>query len=72
MLLVLAVLVPAIVAFGVLVWKSYGEQRRLVEAQIVETARALSLAVDRDLRKNEVLLQALASSPALARGDWAA
>jgi hypothetical protein len=24
------------------------------------------------LRKNEVLLQALASSPALARGDWAA
>jgi signal transduction histidine kinase/ActR/RegA family two-component response regulator len=72
MLLVLAVLVPAIVAFGVLVWKSYGEQRRLVEAQIVETARALSLAVDRDLRKNEVLLQALASSPALARGEWAA
>jgi len=72
MLLVLVVLVPAIVAFGVLVWKSYGEQRRLVEAQIIETARALSLAVDRDLRKNEVLLQALASSPALASGDWAA
>ncbi|HEY0647494.1 MAG TPA: hypothetical protein VGD44_06355, partial [Phenylobacterium sp.] len=71
-LLVLAVLLPAILAFGVLVWKSYGEQRRLVEAQVVETARALSLAVDRDLRKNEVLLQALASSPALPRGDWAA
>jgi signal transduction histidine kinase/CheY-like chemotaxis protein len=72
MLLVLVVLVPAIVAFGVLVWKSYREQRRLVDAQVVETARALSLAVDRDLRKNEVLLQALASSPALAKGDWAA
>ncbi|HEY0649390.1 hybrid sensor histidine kinase/response regulator [Phenylobacterium sp.] len=71
-LLVLAVLLPAIVAFGVLVWRSYGEQRRLLEVQIVETARALSLVVDRDLRKNEVLLQALASSPALPGGDWAA
>jgi len=72
MLLVLVILLPAIGAFGVLVWKSYGEQRRLVDAQIVETARALSLVVDRDLRRNEVLLQALASSPALVRGDWAA
>jgi len=72
MLLVLVVLVPAIVAFGVLAWKSYGQQRHLLEAQIVETARALSLAVDRDLGKNEVLLQALASSPALARGEWSA
>ena len=72
MLLVLVVLVPAIIAFGVLVWKSYSEQRRLVQAQIVETARALSLVVDRDLRQNEVLLRALASSPALDRGEWAA
>ena len=71
-LLVLAALIPAIAAAGLLMWSSYRQQRRLVEEQIVETARALSLVVDRDLGKNRVLLQALATSPALARGDWPA
>jgi len=71
-LLMLAVLVPAIAVAGLLMWSSYREQRRLLEEQIGETARALSLVVDRDLGKNRVLLQALASSPALAVGDWAA
>ena len=71
-LLVLAALIPAIAAAGALVWSSYSEQRRLVEEQIGETARALSLVVDRDLAKNQVLLRALASSPALAKGDWPA
>jgi len=72
MLLVLAALIPAIAAAGLLMWASYREQRRLLEDQIGETARALSLVVDRDLGKNRVLLQALASSPALAAGDWQA
>jgi len=71
-MLVLAALIPAIAAAGLLMWASYREQRRLLEDQIVETARALSLVVDRDLGKNRVLLQALASSPALAAGDWPA
>jgi len=71
-LLVLAALVPAIAAAGLLLWSGYREQRRLLEQQIAETARALSLVVDRDLGKNRVLLEALASSPALAAGDWAA
>ena len=71
-LLVLAALVPAIATAGLLIWSSYLEQRRLVEEQIVETARALSLVVDRDLAKNRVLLRALATSPALAKGDWPA
>jgi signal transduction histidine kinase/CheY-like chemotaxis protein len=70
--LVLAALIPAIAAAGLLMWASYREQRRLVEEQIVETARALSLVVDRDLGKNRVLLKALASSPALATADWPA
>ena len=46
MLLVAAVLVPAILAAGLLIWKSYRDQRRLVETQIVETAQAMSLALD--------------------------
>jgi len=71
-LLVLAALIPAIAAAGLLMWASYREQRRLLDEQIVETARALSLVVDRDLGKNRVLLQALASSPALAAADWPA
>ena len=71
-LLVLAAMVPAIAAAGLLMWASYREQRRLLDEQIMETARALSLVVDRDLGKNRVLLQALASSPALATADWPA
>ncbi len=71
-LLVVAVLAPAILAAGTLIWTSFRDQRSLVEAQVMETARALSLAVDRDLGANVVLLQALASSPALERGDWRA
>jgi signal transduction histidine kinase len=72
MVLVLASLAPAMAAAALLMWSGYREQRQLVENQIVATARALSLVVDRDLGKNRVLLAALAASPALARGDWAA
>jgi signal transduction histidine kinase/CheY-like chemotaxis protein len=72
MVLVLASLAPAIVSAGLLIWSGYRQQRELVEQQIMATARALSLVVDRDLGKNGVLLRALSASPALAKGDWAA
>ncbi len=68
----LAVLIPALIAGGLLIWTVYSQQRKFVERQMTETARALSLVVDREIGQREVLLEALASSPYLRTEDWAA
>ncbi|KRB52169.1 MAG: ATP-binding protein [Pseudomonadota bacterium] len=70
--LVLAVLIPAVMTAGLLMWTVYRQQRQSVERQMTETARALSLVVDREIGQKEVLLEALASSPYLLTNDWAA
>lgn len=70
--LVLAVLIPAVIAGGLLMWTVYRQQREFVERQMMETARALSLVVDREIGQKEVLLEVLASSPHLRSEDWAA
>lgn len=72
MALVLAVLIPALIASGLLIWTVYNQQRNFVERQMAETARALSLVVDREIGQREVLLEALAASPYLKTEDWAA
>ena len=70
--LMLAVLIPAVIAAGLLMWTVYRQQRDFVERQMHETARALSLVVDREIEQKEVLLNALATSPYLESEDWAA
>ena len=70
--LVLAVLIPAVIAGGLLMWTVYRQQRDFVERQMTETARALSLVVDREIGQKEVLLEVLASSPYLRSEDWPA
>lgn len=70
--LVLAVLIPAVIAGGLLMWTVYRQQRDFVERQMAGTARALSLVVDREIGQKEVLLEALASSPHLRTEEWAA
>jgi signal transduction histidine kinase len=70
--LVLAVLIPAVMAGGLLMWTVYRQQREFVERQMMETARALSLVVDREIGQKEVLLRVLASSPHLRSENWAA
>ena len=70
--LVLAVLIPAVIAGGLLMWTVYHQQREFVERQMMETARALSLVVDREIGQKEVLLRVLASSPHLRSENWAA
>lgn len=68
----LAVLIPALIAGGLLIWTVYSQQRNFVERQMAETARALSLVVDREIGQREVLLEVLAASPYLKTEDWAA
>lgn len=68
-LLVLAVLTPALLAAALAVSYVYDEQRNLVERGMREATRALALAVDRDLSRRQAIVATLATSPALTRGD---
>jgi signal transduction histidine kinase len=70
--LVLASLLPAVLAAGLLIVYSYQRQRATIEHSTLETARALTQAVDQELASGRTALQALATSPYLASGDLAA
>ncbi|MBP8246584.1 MAG: response regulator [Phenylobacterium sp.] len=69
-LLVLAVLIPALLAAGLLLWNAYRQEEESLSRQMSVTARALALVVDRQLGQEQVLLDSLATSPTLAAGDW--
>lgn len=68
-LLVLAVLTPALMAAALAISYVYEEQRNMVERGMREATRALALAVDRDLSRRQAIVATLATSPALRRGD---
>lgn len=70
--LVLACVLPVWLAAGFLVYYSYQHKRRALQETVLETARALSLVVDRELANMQASLTALATSPSLATGDLAA
>ncbi len=70
--LVLASLLPAALAAGLLIVYSYERQRANIEHNTLDTARALTQAVDLQLSSGRTALQALATSPHLASGDLAA
>ncbi len=69
--LVLVCVVPVWLTAGFLVYSSYQEKRRAMESSVKETARALSLVVDRELANIQASLTALATSPSLASDDLA-
>jgi signal transduction histidine kinase/CheY-like chemotaxis protein len=71
-MLVLAVLTPALLTAALLLVNAYRQERASISRQMSETARALSLVVDRQIGQDRVLLEALAASPALKAGDWEA
>ena len=71
-LLTLAILVPAILSAALLLGAMDRQARHAQEAQLVETARALSLVIDREFGQQAAILQALSASGALRRGDFAA
>ncbi len=70
--LVLAALLPAALAAALLIVYTYERQRVNFEHNTLDTARALTQAVDLQLASGRIALQALATSPYLASGDLAA
>jgi signal transduction histidine kinase len=69
LILILAVLIPAFVAALLAVGYVYLEERRAQENSVKEAVRVFALLVDNELEIREGVLQTLARSPALARGD---
>jgi PAS domain S-box-containing protein len=68
-LLVAGCVLPLWLLSGLLVFYSYSYKQALSRQHLQETARALSLAVDRELAMVKVALRVLATSPYLADGD---
>ncbi len=69
LILILAIVLPAFVAAALAVGYVYVEERRAQENSVTEAVRAFALLVDNELETSEGTLHALASSPALVRGD---
>ncbi|MEE1613423.1 sensor histidine kinase [Microvirga sp. CF3016] len=72
LLLTLVLLLPALAAGGLVVYAGYRHDRQSVEKHLQETARALSLVIDRQFGQAEALLWALSTSPQLLEKDYAA
>jgi signal transduction histidine kinase len=69
--LIMLAAVPLVVIAGILVWRQGELQRHAFERSLLQTAGALSLAVDRQLDTYQVMLETLAQSEVFARGDIA-
>ena len=69
LLLILASLIPVLVFSGVMSVLFHRESRSATERGLVETARALSLAVDAEAYKSTSVLRALAAAEQLETGD---
>jgi PAS domain S-box-containing protein len=67
--LVVACVLPVWIASGFLVYYNYQSRRALTEQRMLETSRALTLVVDRDLANMEASLNDLATSTSLVAGD---
>lgn len=67
------VLCVALMSLAAAVWavaSTYARERQAIEQALRETARALSLVVDRELGRREAVAWTLATSPSLRVGDW--
>jgi hypothetical protein len=67
--LVVACVLPVWIAAGFLVYYNYQSRRALTEQRMLETSRALTLVVDRELANIQAGLSILATSPSLVSGD---
>jgi signal transduction histidine kinase/CheY-like chemotaxis protein len=68
LILILAILVPALVASVLAIGYVYLEERRAQENSVQEATRAFALLVANELETHEGMLLALATSPALTQG----
>jgi signal transduction histidine kinase/ActR/RegA family two-component response regulator len=69
---VAALAIPVALIFCLLVYNLYGQDRAAHERQLFGAARIMMTAVDADLGQGWMLLNALAESDSLQRGDWRA
>ena len=69
-LLVLAAVLPLLVLTAVMFWRDVQLQRAALERGMKDTARALSLALDREVGKLHAVLETLAASPHLDSKDF--
>ena len=67
--LILLAVVPLLVISGLLIWRHSELQRSAFEKSLLQTALALTVAVDRQLDSYRVMLETLAASEALQQGD---
>jgi PAS domain S-box-containing protein len=68
--LVLAAVLPVWLVSGFLVFHAYSVKRDHVNRNMLETARSLTMVVDRELASVQAALLALATSPTFASGDF--
>ena len=68
-ILVVAALLPVVIFAGVMIVVFSKHQQAVVERGLLDTARALSIAVDRELEASIEVLQTLATSQCLDSGD---
>ena len=71
-LLVLASVVPLVCMAAVREYLDYRSQQQDIYAGLLQTARGMAVAVERDLQLRVSSLEVLATSPALQTGDWPA
>ncbi len=69
LILILAILVPALVAAALAVGYVYVEERASQENSVKEATRAFALLVANEVETHEGMLRALATSPALVQGN---
>ncbi|HUP98752.1 MAG TPA: ATP-binding protein [Usitatibacter sp.] len=69
LLLVAAALLPLAATAGLALYDLYVQQRMQAERSVLEVARALSTAVDAELRRTVSVLDALGTSASLERGE---
>jgi two-component system, sensor histidine kinase and response regulator len=71
-LLVLVCALPSVVGLGVMVQHFYQRETVQVSRDALETARAVAAAIEHNISEAESTALALAGSPSLERGDFAA
>ena len=69
LLLVLAVLAPALLGAGIGLAYIYHEEQAFNRASMRETARALAIALDGEMERRQSILRTLSHSTSLARGE---
>ena len=70
--LVMLAVIPLMVIAGVLTWRQSELQRQHFDRSLLQTAQALSVAVDRQLQTERAMLDTLAQSPFIDAGNMEA